>query len=85
MRQTLEMKKRSLGKLDLFAPGIFGIGQHDPSFLAHRLQAGMDGCRRAEFLFCHHRTHRQPQLILPRPCNDIEDTFFQGIEFRQRG
>jgi hypothetical protein len=29
------MKKCSLGKLDLFAPDIFGITQLDPSFLAH--------------------------------------------------
>jgi len=32
----VEMPERGWREFDLLAPGVFGIVEHDPAFLAHR-------------------------------------------------
>jgi hypothetical protein len=74
------MVQRGLRQLHLLAPGVLGVGQHDPALFAHRLQARVDGGRGAEFLARHHVAHRQPLALARGARHPGEDAFLQRVE-----
>jgi hypothetical protein len=78
------MFERSWREFDLFTARIFRIAERKPAFFTHRLETGVQSCRRTEFALGHHVAHGKAFIFLRHACNELEDLLFERVECGQR-
>lgn len=81
--ECVEVAEGRRRQFNLFAPGIFGVVEHEPAFIAHGADAAMKRGWRTELTMSHHVFDRQTVFTLGCARHELEDFFFERIKLRQ--